>query len=115
MLYLLGKYRLYGGILIKVGVIGTSGKMGKQVVSAVLSDNELELVCAVDKFGARNKINEKVTIEDNIKNAITTSKPDIVIDFTQPSTIYENIKTYLDLNVKSVIGTTGLKKGYIFI
>ncbi len=96
--------------MIKVGVIGASGKMGKTVVSAVLNDNELELVCAIDKFGAGNKINEKVAIEEDIKQALIKSNPDIVIDFTQPSTIFENIKTYLDLKVKSVIGTTGLKK-----
>ena len=96
--------------MIKVGVIGAKGRMGKTVVSAVIADNELELVCAVDKFGVGEEIAPKIKIEDNLKNAIINSKPDIIIDFTQPSTIFENIKTYLDLKVKSVIGTTGLKK-----
>ena len=38
-----------GGILIKVGVTGANGKMGRQVVSSVLADSETSLVCAVDR------------------------------------------------------------------
>ena len=110
MLYLQSKISYSGGILIKVGVIGAQGKMGKTVVSAVLNDNELELVCAVDKFNVGFEIAPSIKIQDDIKKALIETKPDIVVDFTQPSSIFENIKTYLDLNVKSVIGTTGLKK-----
>ncbi len=94
--------------MIKTGVIGASGKMGKQVISAVIADSELELVCAVDKFNVGQEVLKGVKIQDDIKKAIMETKPDIVVDFTQPSTIFENIKTYMDLHVKSVIGTTGL-------
>ena len=96
--------------MIKVGVIGAAGKMGKEVVNAVLNDKDLELVCAVDKFEAGKKVADNVEIEEDIEAALKSKKPDIVVDFTQPSTIYKNINIYLDLNVKSVIGTTGLKK-----
>lgn len=99
--------------MIKVGVIGASGKMGKTVVGAVLADDELELICAVDKFGVGENITPNVKIEDNLEYAIVNSKPDIVVDFTQPSIVFENIKTYLKLRIKSVIGTTGLKKEQI--
>ena len=34
--------------MIKVGVVGALGKMGKEVVKAVLNEKELELVMAVD-------------------------------------------------------------------
>lgn len=99
--------------MIKVGVIGASGKMGKTVVSAVLNDENTELVCAVDKYNVGFEIAPSVKIQYDIKEAILETKPDVVIDFTQPSTIYENIKIYLDLKIKSVIGTTGLKKEQI--
>ncbi|MBQ8476105.1 4-hydroxy-tetrahydrodipicolinate reductase [bacterium] len=95
--------------MIKTGVIGAAGKMGIQVVSAVLNDNETELVCAVDKFNKGKELSPNVKIEDDIKTALTTAKPDIVVDFTQPDTIYNNIKIYQELKIKSVIGTTGLK------
>ncbi len=48
--------------MIKVCVTGACGKMGKEVVAAVLADSELELVGAVDKFGAGNKITSYVTV-----------------------------------------------------
>ena len=99
--------------MIKVGVIGASGKMGKEVVRAVFNDKDCELVLAVDKFNVEVDTGYGVIIEDDIKGGIINKKPDIVVDFTQPSTIYENINTYLDLGVKSVIGTTGLKNSEI--
>ena len=99
--------------MIKVGVIGANGKMGATVVNTVIDDPNLELCCAVDKFQEGKCINAKVEIQSDLKNAILTSKPDIVVDFTQPSVVFENIKKYMELKVKSVIGTTGLSKEQI--
>lgn len=96
--------------MIKVGVIGAAGKMGTEVVNAVINDKDLELVLAVDKFNVGKKLTDNVEIEEDIKKGIEDKKPDIVVDFTQPSMVYQNVNTYLDMNVKSVIGTTGLKK-----
>ena len=82
-------------IMIKVSVIGALGKMGATVVKAVNEDSELELLSALDRG-------------DNIVHELSQNKPDIVVDFTQPSTVFENIKLYQSLKLKSVIGTTGL-------
>lgn len=95
---------------IKIAVVGALGKMGQEVVKAVIADKNLELVCAIDKFNTGCNVHDDVTIESDIKAAFELHKPDVAIDFTQPSTIFENIKLYLDLGVKSVIGTTGLSK-----
>ena len=96
--------------MIKLGVVGANGKMGSQVVNLAINDKDFELVCAIDKFGAGKKLNENVIVEENLKESLVKRKPDVVVDFTQPSVIYENIKTYLELGIKSVIGTTGLSK-----
>lgn len=93
---------------IKVGVVGAMGRMGKEVVKTVLNDPETELVCAIDKFGVGEKIAENVIVSDDINGEIDTKKPDIIVDFTQPSTIFENAKIYLNKKVIPVIGTTGL-------
>lgn len=94
--------------MIKTGVIGASGKMGKTVVNAVLNDPELELSLAVDKFGAGKVIADNITILDDLDKALDENKVDIVVDFTQPSVIFENIKLYMKHKVRAVIGTTGL-------
>jgi len=96
--------------LIKLGVVGANGKMGSQVVNLAIDDKDFELVCAIDKFGAGKQLTGNVFIEDNFEESLVKRKPDVVVDFTQPSAIYENIKTYLKLGIKSVIGTTGLSK-----
>ncbi|MBQ4646559.1 MAG: 4-hydroxy-tetrahydrodipicolinate reductase [Candidatus Gastranaerophilales bacterium] len=96
--------------MIRLGVVGANGKMGLQVVNLALNDKDFELVCAIDKFGAGKKLSENVFVEENLEESLVKRKPDVVVDFTQPSVIYENIKTYIKLGIKSVIGTTGLSK-----
>ncbi len=99
--------------MIKTGIVGANGKMGKQVLNMVLNEPEFALVCAIDKFGAGQKVFENIIIEDDIEKSLQKHTPDVVVDFTQPSTIFDNIKTYMKLNIKSVIGTTGLKNEQI--
>ncbi len=98
--------------MIKVGVTGALGKMGTEVIKAVIANHEtkgeMTLVMAVDKFETGKNIYGDVVIESDLKKALEASKPDIVVDFTQPSVVFENAKTYLNAKVKPVIGTTGL-------
>lgn len=102
--------------MIKVGVVGALGKMGKEVVKAVINTDDTELVMAVDIVGEGTDVGIAATgqacnvnIETDLEQAITTKKPDVIVDFTQPSGIYSHVCTYMKHKVKSVIGTTGLK------
>ena len=94
--------------MINVAVVGANGKMGREVVKLANNSNDLNLACAVDKFGVGTDLGNNVFIEDDLESALLSKKPDIVVDFTQPSVIFENIKIYMKNKVKSVIGTTGL-------
>lgn len=99
--------------MIKVAVAGALGKMGKEVVKAVTNDPDCELVQAIDKFELESDIGKIVLGKENgvlITEEINVNeKPDLVVDFTQPSTIFENAKNYLKNGIAPVIGTTGLK------
>ena len=95
--------------MIKIAVISSCGKMGSEVVKLTTREEDFKLACAVDKFGAGEKINNEIVILDDISK-LEGKDIDIAVDFTQPSTIFENIKTYIKLGIKSVIGTTGLSK-----
>lgn len=99
--------------MIKVAVTGAKGRMGKEVIEAVLADSETTLSNAIDKFQVGDVVFENIKIEDDIEKSFSLNKPDVVVDFTQPSVIFENIKIYQKLGVKSVIGTTGLKSAQI--
>ena len=94
--------------MIKVAVVGALGKMGKEVVSMVKSDENLELVLALDVVGEGEKVAENVSIRVDFDKALEEIKPDVVVDFTQPDVIFGHVKKYLSLGIKSVIGTTGL-------
>ena len=86
--------------MIKVAVCGANGKMGKEVVNAVNNAEDMELVTKIDIFEG-----EFTTIEE----AHNSKEIDVLIDFTQPNSIYNNAKYCLSNKINIVIGTTGLK------
>lgn len=86
--------------MIKVAVCGALGKMGREVVEAVNNAPDMELVAQIDLMGENTY--------KSIEEAQKSIDFDVVIDFTQPKSIYENAKFCLNNNIKIVIGTTGL-------
>ncbi len=93
--------KVKGFKMIKVAVCGACGKMGQEVIKAVVNDPELELVAKID-------IVEKEDVFKNIDDALKASEVDVLVDFTQPKSIFENAKICLNNGVRPVIGTTGL-------
>jgi len=106
--------------MIKVAICGAMGKMGREVVRAISDDKETELVASIDKFEEGKDIgtlvlgkSNNVIINSDIEETLINTKPDVVVDFTQPSYIFENAKLYIKNGVSPVIGTTGLKPDQI--
>ncbi len=87
--------------MIRVAVCGALGKMGKEVCETVKSQNDMELVARIDILGDDTY--------KSIQDAANENKIDVLVDFTQPKSIYENAKYCLNNGIKIVIGTTGLK------
>ena len=85
--------------MINVAVCGSNGKMGKEVVKAVNDDKELSLVAQIDIIDGEYS---------SIENAAQAQKIDVLVDFTQPKSIYENAQYCLNNEINIVIGTTGL-------
>ncbi len=98
--------------MIKVGVTGALGRMGGEVIRAVAGDNELELVSAVDKFKTGENIGS-ISVEQDIVKSIEAHKPDVIVDFTEPASVFENAKICIRNKVKPVIGTTGLSDSQV--
>lgn len=90
--------------MIKVAVCGANGKMGKEVVNAVNNADDMELTAKIDIFNGEFSSIEEAAKEKNI---------DVLVDFTQPKSIYENAKYCLSNGINIVIGTTGLKDDQI--
>ena len=86
--------------MIKIAVCGALGKMGREVVEAVEAAEDMKLVAKIDiaSDNMYRTIEEAARVEDI----------DVLIDFTQPKSIYENALYCLNNGIKIVIGTTGL-------
>ncbi|SDY37749.1 dihydrodipicolinate reductase [Tessaracoccus flavus] len=76
---------------IQVGIFGVSGKMGSEVVRAVTRADGMTTVGGVDINEDRDKI----------------GRAQVVVDFTHPDSVMDNIEWCLQLGIHMVIGTTG--------
>lgn len=102
---------------IRVLVSGACGRMGNEVIRAVLKDSELKLVAAVDKVNVGRDIGELVglaragiTVKSDLGQAIKEDNPEVMVDFTTPATAMENVRTGLKAGVHLVVGTTGFSE-----
>lgn len=93
--------------MVRVIVTGAAGKMGREVLSAVGAESDMEVVAAVDPLHA-GEVVDGLTIMPDLAAAIAASKPDVLVDFTHPSVVALNISTALEAGVHCVVGTTGL-------
>ena len=91
--------------MIKVLVNGALGRMGRTVVGAVKADSELELVGMVDAFPGEI---DGVPVETNLDAALKKFSPEVMVDFTRPDVVFDNVMTALANKVSPVVGTTGL-------
>lgn len=100
--------------MIKVAVCGAAGRMGREVVRAVALQPDMELVGACDLKADGKDVGEVagieklgVLIEKDLKVMLENKKPDVVVDFTSPHTVLNNVLTILE-SAHAVVGTTGL-------
>ena len=79
--------------MIKVGVLGSRGRMGAEVVKAVTEAADLELVASLD-------------LGDSLE-ALVANGARVVVDFTTPDSVMANLEFLITHNIHAVIGTTG--------
>jgi 4-hydroxy-tetrahydrodipicolinate reductase len=78
---------------IKVGVLGSRGKVGSEVCAAVEAADDLELVARID---AGDPLEELVS-----------SGAAAVVDFTHPDVVMGNLEFCVRQGIHAVVGTTG--------
>ncbi len=96
-------------------VTGVCGQMGKYVVGGVLEEADMKLVGAVDPAGRGQPLSEivpggpeDIVCSGHLAAALEESQPQIMIDFTTPDVVMDNIQAALNAGVACVVGTTGL-------
>jgi len=100
---------------IRVIVTGAAGRMGREVIKAVLKEKDLNLVGAIDvkEIGADagemvGSTSNGVKIQADLRKVLENTQPHVLVDFTNPQAVIRNAKTALNHGVSPVIGTTGL-------
>lgn len=100
---------------IRVAVSGAAGRMGQEVVRAVVEAEGLELVAAIDRHDIGRDVGELVgvgalgvALQADLAAALRDSGADVVVDFTVPASAMGNIQAALEAKVSPVVGTTGL-------
>jgi 4-hydroxy-tetrahydrodipicolinate reductase len=78
---------------MRVGVLGAKGKVGKTMCEAVRDAEDLTLSAEVDA--------------GDPLSAFTDSGTQVVIDFTHPDVVMNNLKYLVDNGIHAVVGTTG--------
>lgn len=97
--------------MLKVAVLGASGKMGLEIIKAVVREEGLELTEALDISNAGIDVGILAGVGElgvKIKNPQEFGKPDVLIDFTNAESFRKNMANILAKGINVVSGSTGL-------
>ena len=78
---------------MRVGVLGAKGKVGATMVQAVEAAEDLTFTSGVDA--------------GDPLSLFADSQTEVVIDFTHPDVVMDNLKLLIDNGIHAVVGTTG--------
>jgi 4-hydroxy-tetrahydrodipicolinate reductase len=98
---------------LRVGVFGAAGRMGSAVCGAVATDQDLQLVAAVDPHHAGLYLREvgRVPMADiqiaPTAEALVQAGVEVVVDFTHLEAACDNILWAAEHGIHAVVGTTG--------
>ncbi|MGC4839050.1 4-hydroxy-tetrahydrodipicolinate reductase [Micromonospora vinacea] len=76
---------------LRVGVFGARGRMGVEVCKAVDAADDLALAAAIDQGDSRSAV----------------STAEVVVDFTTPDVVMDNLRSCIEQGISAVVGTTG--------
>lgn len=106
---------------IPVVINGAAGKMGREVVKAVAAAADLNLVGAVDRNPELQgqDIGElagcgslEVPVVNDLQATLVMATQErqlsVMVDFTHPDSVYDNVRAAIAYGVRPVVGTTGL-------
>jgi 4-hydroxy-tetrahydrodipicolinate reductase len=114
---------------IPVIVNGAAGKMGREVIKAVAQASDLTLLGAIDTSpqhqgkdaGELAGLSEplEVPISNQLEPMLAyvagerQMQPGVLVDFTHPDVVYNNIRSAIAYGIRPVVGTTGLSPAQI--
>ncbi len=92
--------------MVKVGVFGANGRVGKLIIDDLKNTNNISLSCVYVRKALNFSIDPSILVTTNIKSLLLAC--DIVIDFSLPDACESLLEASLKTPKPLVIGTTGL-------
>ncbi|MCM1437691.1 MAG: 4-hydroxy-tetrahydrodipicolinate reductase [Roseburia sp.] len=90
--------------MIKIAVCGALGKMGANIRELISEDGDAEFFCGIDPRGGLQE-GAGGKIYPSFKEI--AGKPEVIIDFSSPAVLSEELEYAVKNNVPAVIGSTG--------
>ncbi|MBC6422786.1 MAG: 4-hydroxy-tetrahydrodipicolinate reductase [Hormoscilla sp. SP5CHS1] len=111
---------------IPVVVNGAAGKMGREVIKAVTQAEDMSLLGAVDYNREYNgqDVGEvagcgvvEVPILNQLESVLALAAQEkqlgVMVDFTHPDSVYDNVRSAIAYGIRPLVGTTGLSPAQI--
>lgn len=102
----------------RVAVVGACGRMGTQVMGAVLAAPDMELVGACDRAGEGRTVQTELggnapalEISSKLGAMLELARPDVLVEFTHHAGATDHALSALKRGIAVVIGTSGLSSG----
>lgn len=101
--------------MIRVGVVGATGRMGREVCRAVATDPDLSLVAAVSHSAAGSTLNKAIGLDAPAGGVVLRQRLDeivdagveVLVDFTAAAHAPDHVAWAIANGVHVVVGTTG--------
>ncbi len=101
--------------MLRIGVVGAGGRMGREVCRAVAAEAGLVLAAAVDVGYAGQPLQALVgdaggdlRVEADV-GSLGDAGVEVVVDFTVAAAFRAAVPRYVELGVHAVVGTTGIE------
>ena len=88
---------------IRVGVLGASGRMGAEVVRAVGNAEDMTVVGRVDP----SLFDPEGGDRGDEMSEVVDKGTHVVVDFTRPDVVMDNIRFFVEHGIHCVVGTSG--------
>ncbi|MCL0318700.1 4-hydroxy-tetrahydrodipicolinate reductase [Apilactobacillus xinyiensis] len=97
--------------MIKVFLAGYNGSMGQKAIKMIQANDDFKLVgglapSANDSDKNKYQLSNDMKLFNNLSDVNVSA--DVWVDFTVPSSVYENVKFAIEHGMRPVVGTTGL-------
>ncbi|WP_027339218.1 4-hydroxy-tetrahydrodipicolinate reductase [Halonatronum saccharophilum] len=104
----------------RIVVSGANGKMGREAIKMIFKKNDFQLVGAVDIINVGKDIyrllaldGDGIKISDDLSETVNKTGADLVVDFSTPEAVANNIECAIEEGVDIVVGTTGIEDDYL--